>query len=173
MKHLLLAVAVASTMLMSCSGAKEQAATSADDVKAKIENCTNPDSVKLYVEEAVAYAQQLQKEGKLEEAKAYLNDLKATVGAKAPTLVDYFNKAVEAVEAVPGDVKEAVDGTVEEGKNVVDEQVDAAKDAANKAVDEAVNKANDKVNEQVDAAKDKGAEAVQNAADKLKAGMGR
>lgn len=46
MKKLILFVAVATAVAMaSCSGATKAADESADTVKAKIENCTNPDSL--------------------------------------------------------------------------------------------------------------------------------
>ena len=66
-------VAMAAT-LASCSGTK-QAEDKGAALKAKIENCTNPDSLKLYVQQAQEYAQKLIAEGKDKEAQAYLEEV--------------------------------------------------------------------------------------------------
>lgn len=181
MKKILLGLAVACAVMTSC-GSKEQAAAneSANDFKAKIENCTNPDSLKIYVEQAVAYAQELQASGKLEEAKAYLNDIKGTVTEKVPALSGLIETAVKAIDAVPGAATDAVEGAkdaaVDQANQAVDaanQAVDAAKEDLGKKVDEQVNKASEQANKAVDDAKNKAADAVQGAADKVKAGFGK
>ncbi|MCF0218459.1 MAG: hypothetical protein HUK14_01635 [Muribaculaceae bacterium] len=174
MKKILLGLAVACAVMTSC-GSKEQAAAneSANDFKAKIENCTNPDSLKIYVEKAVAYAQELQASGKLEEAKAYLNDIKGTVTEKVPALSGLIDTAVKAIDAVPGAATEAVEGAKDAAVDQANQAVDAAKEDINNKVDEQVNKATEQANKAVDDAKNKAADAVQGAADKIKAGFGK
>lgn len=68
MKKLFLAAGAAAVMLLvaSCASKTQNQGT---EIASKIENCTNTDSIKVYVEQAKDYAAKLVSEGKTEEAK--------------------------------------------------------------------------------------------------------
>ena len=165
---LALVVLVAAGAAVSCS--KKDAAESADAVKSKIENCTNPDSLSLYVEQAKDYADKLVKEGKIDEAQKYLETIEPVVKEKAPALAGTFdavNAALGKVKDVAGDTvdsaKEAADNAADSLKNAADNAVEGAKDAAA----DAVNDAKDKANAAADAAAQKVSDAANNAAQKV------
>ena len=86
-------------------------------MKAKIENCTDTDSLRIYVEQAQAYAQKLEAEGKGEEAEAYLSKITPVVQEKDPSVASYFeelkSKAKEEVE----EVKDKADSLVGDAKD--------------------------------------------------------
>lgn len=179
-----LAMAAAVVALPSCSGSKS-AETAADsdsvavetstavadqaaDMSAKLQNCTNPDSIKIYSEEIQKYAEQLKAEGKDAEAAEYINAVLPAIQTKAPTLVEVLNgikdKAVSDADAAKEALKDAAENTVESGKEAGKAAVDAAKDAGKAAVDGAKQKANDAVND----AKQKANDAAKKAADQAK-----
>lgn len=54
-----LAVALVATMVFASCSSTQKAKDEGADLKAKIENCSNPDSLKVYVEQAKAYADKL------------------------------------------------------------------------------------------------------------------
>ena len=87
---LLAAAAVVALAFGSCSKADKEAKSESNDFKAKIENCTNPDSIATYVQQAEAYARKLVDEGNVEEAKKYLADIQPIVKKKAPAHVGVF-----------------------------------------------------------------------------------
>ena len=86
MKKLILSVAVTAVALMVACTGKEQAKKEDGGIMAKIENCTNTDSLKAYVEQAKAYAQTLVSEGKVDQAKEFLAKIEPVVKQKAPAL---------------------------------------------------------------------------------------
>ena len=92
MKKLILATVVAAGALLmaSCTSKAEK---SEKDLAAKIENCTNTDSIKVYVDQAKAYAQKLVSEGKVDEAKKYLEQIEPVVKAKAPQFAGALSTA--------------------------------------------------------------------------------
>ncbi|MDE5921485.1 MAG: hypothetical protein K2G82_07745, partial [Paramuribaculum sp.] len=69
MKKLILSVAVTAVALMVACTGKQQTEKEDGCIMAKIENCTNTDSLKAYVDQAKAYAQTLVSQGKVEQAK--------------------------------------------------------------------------------------------------------
>ncbi|GFI12780.1 hypothetical protein IMSAGC008_00305 [Muribaculaceae bacterium] len=156
-------VAFAST---SC-GTKSAQAESTSDLKTKIENCTNPDSLKVYVAEAQAYAQKLVKEGKVEEAKKYLEQIEPAVKSKIPALAGTFdavNGALDKVEASASD-------KAEDAKDAASAAVDSVGSAASQAADAVSQKASevkDAAAEKVQEAKEATADAAQKGADKVK-----
>jgi len=159
MKKLLLTVAIAATIVSaSCSDTGRKSGDSTGDFKAKIENCTNQDSIKAYVNDAKAYIQKLVDEGKIDEAKKYITELEPVIKKKAPALAGTFEAAKKAVGKIDSDTSKAVDDAKEALSNAGDSIADAAstvKDAvADKAVDvkDAVVK---KATDISDAAKDK------------------
>lgn len=195
MKKILLFVAVAASLsFASCSSADKAANESADSFKSKIENCTNPDSLKVYVDQAKEYAQKLISEGKVDEAKKYLNDIQPTVEKYAPSLAGTLSTVKNLVDKVPASAESATDAATDSLKSAASDAVNAAGDAVNAAGD-AVNAAGDAVNakanevkdaaaqkadevkqgakDAVDNAKQKGADAIQGAADKAKEALGK
>lgn len=158
MKKLLFAVAIAvAVMGASCSGKSEQVKVNEQDLKAKIESCTNPDSVKIYVEQAKAYADSLAAAGKTDEAKKYLEGLAPAIDKAAPSLKEQFNSTLKAVEQTAVNAKDSV-------ASATSAAVDSAKSAASQAVSDKANELKDKASD----AADKAGDAVNKAADKTK-----
>ncbi len=179
MKKVFMTLAIAAmaiSSLTSCgTKAEREGSAEGEALKAKIENCTNPDSLKMYVEEAQAYAQKLEAEGKGEEAEAYLKKIVPVVKEKDPSVATYFEElkskaadevaeAKEKVDSVAGDVKDkgaaAVDSVKNAGKNAVE--------GVKKAGSDAVNAAKDKGAAAVEKGKEKVSDAAQKGADKVK-----
>lgn len=157
MKHLFFAAVAAVTITLSaCSSADKAAKEESNDFKAKIENCTNPDSIAVYVKQAQEYADKLVKEGKIDEAKKYLADIQPVVEKKAPALVSTFDAVKAAVDKIPA----AADSL----KNDAAAKAEAAKDAAKAKADEAAQKAGDAARTAVKDASDKANKAAADAA---------
>lgn len=165
-KILFVAALMAAVVMGSCSKTEREAKAEDNDFKAKIENCTNPDSLSVYVEQAKAYAQKLVKEGKIDEAKEYMSRLEPVIKEKAPSLVTAFESVKGLVDKVPGAVSEAADSLGQAAKDSVSNAADGvrqavadkvsdAKDAAKTAGENAVDKASDKVEKAAADAKDK------------------
>lgn len=156
--------------MVSCS-AEKKAEDKGEALKAKIENCTNPDSLRVYVQEAKDYAAQLVKEGKDKAAESFLNEVTPAVQAKDPSAAAAFTglsleaKADSAIQAAKDAAKTAVDST----KAAVSDKVQQAKDA----VSDKVSDAKDATKDAIDAAKTKTAEAAQTGADKVKEALGK
>lgn len=188
MKKFLLFVAVAASVTFAaCSSADKAANESADTFKSKIENCTNPDSLKIYVDQAKEYAQKLVSEGKIDEAKKYLDDIEPTVQKYAPSLAGTLSTVKDVIDKVPGSAESAADAATDSLKSAAGNAVDAAGDAINAAGDAVSAKANEakdavsekagevkeSVKDGVDNAKQKGADALQSVADKAKEAVGK
>lgn len=183
MKKLILTVAViAGAVMMACTGtAKEESPAAA--ITAKIQNCTNPDSLKAYVQEAKDYAATLVSEGKIEQAKEYMAKIEPVVKEKAPALASTLatvetaldkvsDTAAEKTDSVKSAVADSINGKVDAARQSVGDAIEgAAKDAADKA-GEVADKAGEAVSNAADKAKDAAADAAQSAADKLK-GIGK
>lgn len=178
MKKLFLSIAIVGAVCMASCSAGKKAEDKGEALKAKIENCTNPDSLKVYVQQAKEYADQLVKEGKDGAAEAFLNEVTPAVQAKDATAAAAFTglsleaKADSALEAAKDAAKNAVDSTksaVNSVKDAAAAKVDQAKDAAA----EKVNEAKEAGKNAVDAAKAKAADAAQAGADKVKDLMGK
>ena len=120
MKKLVLTAVLALALAATSCGSKSTREVSASEMKTKIENCTNPDSIATYVQQAEAYARKLVDEGNVEEAKKYLADIQPIVKEKAPALSGTF----DAVNTALGKVKD-----------VAGDKLDQAKDAASAATD--------------------------------------
>lgn len=190
MKKLFLSVAVATVVLAGLSSCGSKAVTEGKDegadIKAKIENCTNPDSIRIYAQQAQEYAAKLEAEGRGEEAKAYLDEVIPAVQQKDSTALDVFDllkqKAIQEVDtakAKAAEVKEgavnaansavesgkqAVSNAVQDGKNKVDNAVNEGKSKVNNAVQDGKNKVDNAVNNGKEAV----GNAAQSAADKVK-----
>lgn len=160
MKHLFFAAVAAATITLSaCSSADKAAKEESNDFKAKIENCTNPDSIAVYVKQAQEYADKLVKEGKIDEAKKYLADIQPVVEKKAPALVSTFDAVKAAVDKIPAAAdslkNDAAANAADVAKAKADEAAQKAGDAARTAVKDASDKANKAAADAAGAAKDK------------------
>ncbi len=182
MKKVILSMAVAlvaAGALTSCGSKSATAADEGEALKVKIENCSDPDSLKLYVEQAQEYAKKLEAEGKGEEAEAYINTIIPAIQTKDPSVASYFeelkSKAAEEISDAKENVDSVANAKVDEAKAAGEDAVNAAKEAGTSVV----NAAKEKGAEAVDAAKtagenavekgkEKTSEAVQKGADKVK-----
>lgn len=174
-KLLLLAFGAALLSLGSCSTSAEKAQKNETEIAAKIQNCTNPDSLKVYVEEAKAYAQKLINEGKLDEAKKYLAEIEPVVNEKAPSLSGIFTTIKGAVDQIPdaaGNAADSIKAKADAAKDSIaaaaNAKVEAGKEAIEAAAQAQKEKAAAAVNDAADKAKEKAADAANSAADKLK-----
>lgn len=161
MKKLVLSIAVVAAMMSmaSCSGTKK-AEDKGAQLKAKIENCTNPDSLKVYVKQAQDYANKLIDEGKTSEAEAYLDEVAPAIKAKDPSAENWFSKAAAGVDSVASDVADATKAAADSVAGKVSDAKDAVSDAAANAAD--------KTKAAVSDAASKAKDAASNAADKVK-----
>lgn len=178
MKKLFLSIAILGAMCMASCSAEKKAEDKGEALKAKIENCTNPDSLKVYVQEAKDYAAQLIKDGKDADAETFLKEVTPAVQAKDAAAAATFTglgleaKADSAMEAAKDAAKSAVDST-KSAVNSVKDAAAAKVDEAKSAAAEKVNEAKDATKNAVDAAKAKAADAAQAGADKVKDLMGQ
>ncbi len=188
-------LAVAAIAMTSCSSknaeATDETVDTGADLKAKIENCTDPDSLQLYVQQASEYAATLDSEA----ANEYVNEVVTIVSTTNPSSVSLLEvlkayadsttcAAIDNANGVKDAAVDAATGAVEAGK-------DAAESAVNNAKDQALNAANDAkakadaaakaakekaeadAKAAADAAKNKAANAIQSAADKAKNALGK
>lgn len=187
MKKTILSFAVlAAVGLASCQPSAQNAEDEGAAIKAKIENCSDLDSLKIYVQQARDYAAKLENEGDDSAAKSYLDGIIPTVREKDATALSAFeglkNVAEDVIDAAKVETKaigddaknaaeNAVNGAVEAGKDKVEDAVNDAKGAANSAVQAGKDKADEAANKAkkaADDAKKKAGDAVQKGADKLK-----
>lgn len=160
MKKLVLIGALAAVLAVgSVSCSKKDSAADVSALTSKIENCTNTDSLRVYVGQAKAYAQKLVKEGKVDEAKEYLAKIEPVVKKKAPALAG----TLSTVETALDKVGNAVGDKTQDAKDAVSDAADSIGSAASQA-GEAVA---DKAGELKDKAADKAGELKDKAADKL------
>ncbi|MCM1068152.1 MAG: hypothetical protein NC418_11325 [Muribaculaceae bacterium] len=166
-KLVLIGALVAVLAIGSVSCSKNDGAKEASAITSKIENCTNPDSLRVYVDQAKAYAQKLVKEGKVEQAKEYLAKIEPVVKEKAPALAGTLASVETALDKV-GDV---VGDKVDDAKDAASAAADSLGSAASSASDAVAAKADevkDAAAEKVQQAKDATADAAQKGADKVK-----
>lgn len=166
MKKLLLSIAVVAALCAATASCGKSADSTAS-MKSKIENCTNTDSLRAYVEQAKAYADKLVAEGKVDEARKYLAELEPVVKSKAPAL----SGALSTVESTLDKVKENASDKTDEAKNSAAAAVDSAKSAVGSAAEAVKEKAADVasgVKEKAQDVKEGAADAAQKGADKVK-----
>lgn len=138
MKKVLFPLALVAVMILgSCSGSSSE--KQGFDLKAKIENCTNTDSIAAYVNDAKAYVQKLIDDGKVDEAKKYLAELEPVVQEKAPQLAGAF----EAVKSVVDKVPTVAATSADKAKEAASVAGDSIASAADNAKDAVVDKYND------------------------------
>ncbi|MDO4319980.1 MAG: hypothetical protein Q4C34_05330 [Bacteroidales bacterium] len=183
MKKFLLMVAVAAVAVLgACSGGKESKSCEAGEnaVITKLQHCTNPDSISVYVDQAKAYAQKLVNEGKIDEAKAYLDKITPVVQQKAPALVSTLETVKTAISKLPGQVADSTASTIGDvadsiaakGKDVKDATVEGAKSVYNSAK-EVGSKGIDAAKEGVSKAKDGVANTADHAAEAINNALGK
>lgn len=164
-------LAVAAVIVTSCSSktTEKEATDEGAAIKAKIENCSDPDSLKIYVQQAKDYAAKLVKEGNDTAAQAYLNEVTPVVRMKDPT-------AVSVLDQLEAKADSTVSAAVEKADSLKDAAADAAKakvEEGKAKAEEAANNVKDKAAAAADAAKQKTADAAQSAADKVKNALGK
>jgi hypothetical protein len=199
MKKLILPfLAVAALAMTSCSSKSAEATDETVDegaaLKAKIENCTDPDSLQAYVQQAAEYAATLDPEA----AQAYVSEVVTVVssnGTAATSSVSFLEAlkafadsttcaTIDNVTGVKSAAETAVESTVEAGKDAAQAAVDNAKAQAVNAATDAAAKADaaaqaaktaatNAANTAADNAKTKAANAIQSAADKAKNALGK
>lgn len=172
MKKILLAAAVIIAALTSaCSGESASVRDNEKSLKAKIENCTNSDSLAVYMDQARAYAQTLVNEGKTEEAKKYLDDLTPAIEKQSPTLKEQWNAAVATITKVTTNAADTVAAKAVDAKDAAVETANDVKDAAAEkyeAAKKATGETAEKVKEGAQKTVNEAVEGTQNALDKLK-----
>lgn len=190
MKKIILAVAVIlAAASVACTTETKTVKENEKDLVTKITETTNPDSVKVYVAQATAYADSLASAGKVDEAKEYLEQLTPAIEKADPSLkeriqnaikkVENFGEttadsiaskagdAVDAVKDAAGDAADKGSELIEKGKEAGANAVEATKDAGKKALDatketgkKAVDGAKETGKKAVDATKDAGKKAA-------------
>lgn len=168
MKKLVLIGALAAVLAVgSVSCSKKDSAADVSALTSKIENCTNTDSLRVYVGQAKAYAQKLVKEGKVDEAKEYLAKIEPVVKEKAPALAG----TLSTVETALDKVGNAVGDKTQEAKDAVSDAADSIGSAASQAGEAVADKAGelkDKAAEKLQQAANATSEAAQQGAEKVK-----
>ena len=100
MKNLILCI-LATMVFAACSGNRSVDANESE-IASKIEKCSNADSLKIYVAQAKDYVQTLIDEGKVEEAKIYLDKIEPVVSKYAPAL----SSSLASLKATMGKVSD-------------------------------------------------------------------
>ena len=84
-KTLLLISSASIVMTMataSCAGPRNESPSKGETLKARIESCTDPDSIKSYLQQAEEYAIELKNAGKSDEYETYVSELAAAARSK-------------------------------------------------------------------------------------------
>lgn len=159
MKKLFLSVAVlAAIAAASCGTSEKKALDEGAAIKARIENCSDPDSLNIYVKQAQDYAESLKAKGDDAAAQAYIEEVAPVIEAKDPSSAGVFEKFGEKADKVV---------------STVGDSVASKASAATEATKEAIETAKEKTGQVVDAAKEKTADAIQGAADATKGVLGK
>lgn len=164
-------LAVAAVLMTSCSSktTEKEATDEGAAIKAKIENCSDPDSLKIYVQQAKDYAAKLVKEGNDTAAQAYLNEVAPVVQTKDPTAVNIFDQLEAKADSTVSTVAEKADSLKDKAADATKAAVENGKEKAAAAADEV----KDKAAAAAETAKQKTADAAQSAADKVKSALGQ
>ncbi len=171
MKKLVFGAAAVAMMvgMYSCGGSSTKTVADGDAIKAKIENCKDPDSLKIYVQQAKDHAMNLMAKG---DSTAAVQQKDASVAAEINAIAEQANyTTVVAVDSAKTTVANAADSV----KNAAASAYDAVKGAVSEKAGEvkdasvdAYNSAKDATAKAADNAKEKAAEVLQSGADKLK-----
>lgn len=167
MKKLILSFAVLAAMAAatSCSVSEKKAEDEGAAIKAKIENCSDPDSLRIYVKQAQEYADKLVKKGDDKAAAAYLDEVAPVIQAKDSSAVGVFDRlkaeADSTLDKAADATKTAADSVAAKASDIKDKTVGAAKDATEKTVEAAKD------------VKDKTVGAANDVKDKVKDALGK
>jgi vacuolar-type H+-ATPase subunit E/Vma4 len=185
MKKLFLSMAVlASLSMVSCGGsdkAAEGEAAEGEAVEAvdesseaipevsalaeKAASVASSEEAQSLVTEVKDYVNKLIEEGRVDEAKQYLETVKSALAEKYPEVTS----KIDQIDQIIGAASSAtVEGAKDAAKQAAENVADDAKAKADEAVQNAKDKANESANAAVDKATDKANSAVNNAADKVK-----
>ncbi|MGM9862605.1 MAG: hypothetical protein ACI30W_08400, partial [Muribaculaceae bacterium] len=99
MKNIKIAILAFGAAVMLCACGSKTPATPAnegDAIKAKVEATSNPDSLKAYAQEAIAYADKLAAEGKYDEAASFMQQFVEKVQAQNPDVAAFVSGACSA-----------------------------------------------------------------------------
>ncbi|MDE6651995.1 MAG: hypothetical protein K2K08_06265 [Paramuribaculum sp.] len=163
MKALFISAAIATVATFSACSSSEKAQQEESALASKIENCTNTDSLKAYLEEAKEYVIKLQSEGKLDEAKAFLDKIQPVVDQKAPALASTFATVKESIDKLTDVASDKIDSTKTAVTDSVAAKVESAKAAVSDKASETVEQAKDAAADATEKAKDAAADAAQKA----------
>lgn len=164
-------LAVAAVLMTACSSktTEKEATDEGAAIKAKIENCSDPDSLKIYVQQAKDYAAKLEKEGNDTGAQAYLNEVAPVVRTKDSTAATLFDNLEAKADSTVSAAVEKVDSLKDKAADATKATVEAGKEKATEAAKEVT----DKAAAAAETAKQKTADAAQSAADKVKNALGK
>lgn len=143
----------------------------ANEMKSKLE-AGDANGLNTVVAQAKAKIDELVKEGKVEEAKAYASKVKQFVDENAETIKqltggnETISTIVSTISSLPSSAEDAVNAAGDAVKSDAENAVNAAKDAAETKVNEAKDAAKQKVDEAKDAAKQKATDEVNKAKQK-------
>ena len=165
MKALFISAAIAAVATFSACSSSEKAKQEESTLASKIENCTNSDSLKAYVEEAKEYVVKLQSEGKLDEAKAFLDKIQPVVDQKAPALASTFATVKASIDKISDTATDKIDSTKTAVTDSVAAKVESAKEAVSEKATESVEKAKAAAADATEKAKDAATDAAQKAKD--------
>ncbi len=170
MKKILLAVAlITAASAVSCSKATNESKENGDCLKSKIENCTDSDSLQMYVTQVKNHADSLAAAGKHEDAMKYLDEMETAITKADPSLKEQLAATWESIKSTSKAATDSVGTAVNEAVDSLGNKADEAKDKIVEKAGEAKDKVAEKAEEAKDKAGkalDKGKDAVKNAADK-------
>ena len=149
MKKLVFSAAAVAMMvgMYSCGGSSTKTVADGDAIKAKIENCKDPDSLKIYVQQAKDHAMNLMAKGDSTAAAAYIKDIAPAVRQKDASVAAEINAIAEQANYT---TVVAVDSA----KTTVANAADSVKNAAASAYDAVKGAVSEKAGEVKDASVD-------------------
>ncbi|MCD8387328.1 MAG: hypothetical protein LUD17_10630 [Bacteroidales bacterium] len=155
MKKLFLSLAVIASLCMaSCGGSAEKAADQqATEVVDQINKASSEAEAQDIVSKAQAYVEKLVKEGKIQEAKDYLDKIKPTIEQKFPSTAPLLEKAQAAITAAAALTGDKTESVTDKAKDAASEAADSIASKTGQAVDAATDAATDAANKAKDAIK--------------------
>ena len=169
-----LAVAGAGVLYSCQSTAQKEGEDEGDAIKLKIENCTDPDSVRILADQARAYAEKLEAQGQGEEAASYLKTVIPVIQSRDSSAVDVFDQLKSEALKEVANAKRAVsvkDSLAKAAAAAKDSAVNAAKNAGDNVKDAAtgaVEAGKNKAKEVYESGKQKTKDAVESGKQKTK-----
>lgn len=170
------AVLAAALMAASCTTTTKTAEDEGAAIKAKIENCSDPDSLKIYAAEAQAYAEKLVKSGDDAAAKAYLEEVAPVITSKAPQDATLLQRLESEADSAVIEATEKAEAVAAEAKDKAAEAKDKVSTISKDAVEkgkETVEKGKEAVSNTAEKGKEAVSNAAQQGADKVKGILGK